>query len=257
MMARKMVIAAQSYKYNITASSNWIRMIIYHHVFDDERKDFTRQIKYLKNFGEFISLDQLCELVDGENKIDGRYFCMSFDDGIQNTHSNMMDITESHDIPVIIYLPTNYIGKKHFTDEDTLKISKTLKKNPRRLKYLSWSECIEMLDHQVTFGSHTTSHTILSTLNEDDIESELIISKQTIEEKLGIPCIHFAVPNGIIGKHFDPELTKKIAIKLGYKTLASSNRGKIQKGDDLYLLNREHLLAGWENFQIKYFFGKD
>ena len=45
------------------------------------------------------------------------------------------------------------------------------------------------------------------------------------------------------------------AIKSGFQTVVTTVRGSIQKGDDPYTLKREHLLAKWGNYQIRYFFG--
>ena len=113
-----------------------------------------------------------------------------------------------------------------------------------------------MLGHKVTFGSHTASHTKLSTLNEEQIKYELETSKQVIEEKLEISCDHFAPPNGNIGVDFFPEIAEKIAREAGYRTLVSASRGKTDKSSNLYLLRREHLVAAWGNHQLKYFLSK-
>ena len=77
-----------------------------------------------------------------------------------------------------------------------------------------------------------------------------------MEKELGTPCVHFASPRGRTYRDFDPDLTKELAIKSGYRTVVSTTRGTIQKGDNPYLLNREHLLANWGNYQSRYFFGK-
>jgi len=253
---RNLTVASRSISSKIPVNENWIRMVYYHHVFDDERKGFERQIKYMKNFGEFISIDQVVQLLEAKENLDGRYFNMSFDDGIYNNYTNMMPITVAHEVPVIIYLPTDYIGKEHYTPEEKRKIGPRLPENPKELTYLSWDDCVDMLDHNVTFGSHTASHTILSTLNEEQTKYELETSKKVIEEKLKVPCDHFAPPNGYIGTGFFPEIAEKIAREVGYRTLVSASRGKTDKNSNLYCLRREHLVAAWGNHQLKYFLSK-
>ena len=52
---RDAAILALSVGRNISSSSNWIRFPYYHHVFDDERYGFTRQLNYLRDFGEFFA----------------------------------------------------------------------------------------------------------------------------------------------------------------------------------------------------------
>ena len=253
--ARKTSIAALSLKYNIDSTDNWIKLPYYHHVFDDEKKSFERQLKYLKNFGEFISIDQVCELVNGDVPIKGRYFCVSFDDGFYNCYSNMMEITTDLDVPVIIYLPTDFIGLNANNQQDAEKIKKFHPNNPKLFSFLSWENCQEMLTNNISFGSHTCSHANLAKINASEIEKELQQSKQIIEEKLNIKCEHFACPWGRVDLDFNPGITTELAKKIGYKSFATTNRGKTQKGDDLFLLKRDHVIANWENFQLKYFFG--
>lgn len=255
-LARDFTVAAKSVSSKIPVTNSWIRLVYYHHVFDDERKGFEKQIKYMKNYGEFISLDQVVQLINGEEKLSGRYFSMSFDDGIQNNYTNMMPITDAHDVPVIIYLPTDYIGRQDYTSEEKRRIGLKLPENPKQLSYLSWDQCIEMLDHKVTFGSHTASHRKLSTLDAEQIKFELESSKKIIEDNLKQTCEHFAPPNGNINVDFDPEISEKIAREAGYKTLVSATRGITRQTSNLFCLRREHLIGAWGNYQLKYFLSR-
>lgn len=253
---RELAIFALSQRSSITASGNWIRFPYYHHVFDDERKDFERQLKYLRNFGEFISIDDVCDMMNDKAAIDGRYFCVSFDDGYRCLHDNMMPITAEMNIPVIIYLPTIYTGLSETNEEDIVLIKNNLPGNPKLLSFLNWAQCREMLDHKISFGSHTKTHANLAGLSPAQIENELLESKLIIEESLQQSCRHFACPWGRVNINFDPAITTPIAQRLGYQTFCTTDRGKTQKGDDLFLLKRDHLLAGWGNYQLKYFFSK-
>lgn len=251
---RKTLVGMLALKKNISNQNNWIRFPYYHHVFDDEKKGFARQLKYLKNFGDFISMDEACTLISDEKKIEGRYFCVSFDDGFYNCFSNMMEISFGLDVPVIIYLPTNYIDLTIEKEQDRKKVENFYPEHPRLVPFLNWNQCREMLAYKVSFGSHTLSHANLSRISEAEIEKELSQSKKTIEENLNRPCIHFACPWGRPGIDFYEEKTTPIAKRTGYKSFATTARGKMNHHSDLYLLKRDHLLAQWENYQLRYFF---
>jgi peptidoglycan/xylan/chitin deacetylase (PgdA/CDA1 family) len=253
---RNAMILGLSLKNNIKSSDNWVRFPYYHHVFDDEKKGFHRQLKYLMKFGDFIDMESACKMISGNEPINGRYFCVSFDDGFENCFTNMMDITVGLDIPVIIYLPTNYIGLNIQEKEGWLNTINFYPESPKLVPFLNWEECKKMLLNKITFGSHTVSHMNLVELNEAGIENELKNSKLAIEQNLGVPCNHFACPWGKPGINFFPATTLPIAKKLGYTSFATTIRGKMQKHDDLYMLKRDHVIAGWENFQLKYFFGQ-
>lgn len=256
MLSRKGVIASLSTRKDIMSSSDWISFPYYHHVFDDERDGFERQLRFLGNYGDFISMDQAHELIAAEEPITGRYFCVSFDDGYHNCYSNMVEITSRLRVPVMIFLPTDYIGLELDDPAQRKMIEQFHPSDPKPFRFLNWKECSEMLAHQVSFGSHTCSHANLSLLEAGDIERELRTSRQVIEQNLGRPCVHFACPWGRTHVDFDPEVTTLVAARSGYRTFATTDRGKMRQGDDPYRLKRDHLLANWENFQLKYFFGK-
>jgi len=254
--ARSLAIRTLSLRKNIANSGNWIRFPYYHHVFEDERRGFEKQLRYLRNFGEFVSVDDVCKLLAESKPLDGRYFCISFDDGYRCLHEHMMPIAASMEVPVMIYLPTDYINTDELKEEDLKLLQDNLPGNPKLLSFLSWDQCREMLQYKISFGSHTKTHANLKNLTPSEIEYELSVSKEIIEQELKEPCVHFACPWGQINVSFDPSVTTVIAQKLGYKTFVTTNRGKTQPGDDLFLLKREHLLANWGTYQLNYFFSK-
>ncbi|MEO9145217.1 MAG: polysaccharide deacetylase family protein [Ginsengibacter sp.] len=234
---------------------NWVSFPYYHHVFDDEKSGFEKQLRYLKNFGDFISITDAVSLLSGVNKINGKYFCVSFDDGYQCLYDNMMPISTALDIPVIIYLPTDYIGLKPEKEADFKMIKNNLPQNPKLLSFLDWEECNKMASYNISFGSHTKSHTNLWDLDDIELRDELLCSKRIIEERLHKECLDFACPWGVIDKNFDPVITTPLAKELGYRSFATTNRGRNFSESDLFQIKRDHLLANWPNAQLKYFFG--
>jgi len=71
--------------------------------------------------------------------------------------------------------------------------------SPDRNDFLSWEQIEEMRrSGLVTFGSHTDSHRILTGLTEDEIVTELQVSKQRLLEKGAVEKEHisFCYPNG-------------------------------------------------------------
>jgi len=86
----------------------------------------------------------------------------------------------------------------------------------RKLSYpLSWEQIIEMSRNGIDFGSHTTSHPILSKLNNNELKNELMDSKEILEEKLGKDISIFAYPNGL-SNDYNENVIKNIKLA-GYK----------------------------------------
>lgn len=253
---RKPAVWTLAQRRSITHDDDFIAFPYYHHVFDDERRGFRRQLMYLKNYGDFISMDDACSMIMSSEQIKGRYFCVSFDDGFQNCYTNMLGITAELDVPVIIYLPVRFMGIDVGTPKGFRQVGNFYSGPARAVPFLTWDQCREMLNHKVSFGSHTVDHCNLSLLNENETNYQLAESKKKVEQELGEPCHHFACPFGTPYTYFDPATIARIAQRLNYTSVATTLRGKMYPGDDLFLLKRDHLQANWGNHELKYFFGK-
>lgn len=84
---------------------------------------------------------------------------------------------------------------------------------------LNWDEVKEMEAHGITFGSHSHTHPILSKMPFEQAKEEILRSKNVIEDKLGQPVKHFAIPNG--GKDdFTAEL-RAYCEEIGFESVAT------------------------------------
>lgn len=72
---------------------------------------------------------------------------------------------------------------------------------------LSWEEVREMSKHGISFGSHTMSHPVLSTISTSEVRKEIVESKKVIEDQIQKPVTTFAYPYGKYTDYTD-EVTK-------------------------------------------------
>ncbi|MBI4167041.1 MAG: polysaccharide deacetylase family protein [Acidobacteria bacterium] len=109
---------------------------------------------------------------------------------------------------------------------------------------MSWEEAVEMSRHGIDFGSHTTTHPLLTFESDDTVESELKNSKARIEERVGKPVWAFAYPNG----DWDSRIRKWIE-RTGYRCAVTTKRGWHESGLDPYSMRRilihEGNVTGW------------
>jgi peptidoglycan/xylan/chitin deacetylase (PgdA/CDA1 family) len=105
-----------------------------------------------------------------------------------------------------------------------------------RYRFLTWAQVRAMAAAGVDFGSHTVSHPVLSTVDDEQLRTELIVSRQQIEAELGRECLEFAYPNGGRGD-FGPR--EKRALQAAGYTCGLSLAGMLNGADvDPYALAR-------------------
>ncbi|OSM07124.1 putative polysaccharide deacetylase [Magnetofaba australis IT-1] len=222
-------------------------------MFDDERAGFERHLRWMRDWGEFISLDRAVELLSSAEPFGGRYFCVTFDDGIANCLHNALPILQRHACSAAIFVVTDCTGLSLERDAAALSAFFSHANYPGATPLLDWTQCRQLTDAGVTIGSHTANHVRLTDLDAAAARAELQRSKQAIETHLGVPCDHFACPWGGPGRDFDPQRHPDMAKQLGYRSFLTTVRGLNRHGDSPLAMRRDHLLANWPRHQLRYF----
>ena len=253
---RTLIVECSSINRNIDSNFGCIQFPYYHHVYADEVKGFERQLNYLKNYGDFISIDHAVEILHSKTPIKGRYFCLTFDDGQVCCYKYALPVLAKLNIPGTFYIVTDFVGKSFTPDSRITRDVFGYRGIKTTLDFMSWDQCREVLSADITIGSHSVSHRRLSRLTEDEVKLELSSSKNKIEDNIGRPCIHFCAPYGIPVSDFNLLKHGGLADDIGYRSFATGSRGINKLGDSPLELKRDHLLASWSNSQLRYFFAK-
>lgn len=253
-LLRDQAVTLLSLGHSISKSSGWIRFPYYHHVFDDERVGFARQLDYLRQFGDFISLSDAIAMLDSKEPIEGRYFCITFDDGFKNNLTNAVPILVEKRAPAAFFLTTDYIDRTPEIDKDLL--LQFYSHRQTLMEFLSWQDCREMIAAGMEIGSHTMHHARLAQLDEASVSKELTQSKATIESNLGVACPHFCAPFGIPDRDFTPTRDPDLVRDAGYQSMLTTDRGPMYGGGDPFHIRRDHMLANWGPSQLRYFLSK-
>ena len=236
-------------------AGQWVRFPYYHHVYDDERRGFEAQLAWLRTRGEFLTLDDAVGLLQSGQPIDGRYFCLSFDDGLGGCR-NAVSILAERNLPATIYVATAMMGKSFAPDDPVARTVFGYRGHSGDLDFLGWEECRSALGAGISIGSHTCGHVALAGLDDRTALAELVASKQAVESALAVPCRHFCAPFGMPGRHYKPERDPSLAAQAGYVSFATGLRGPNYRGTDPFALKRDHLLANWSPLQLRYFMSR-
>jgi glycosyltransferase involved in cell wall biosynthesis/peptidoglycan/xylan/chitin deacetylase (PgdA/CDA1 family) len=110
---------------------------------------------------------------------------------------------------------------------------------------MNWENVRAMRSRDISFGSHGMSHTILTRLTKEELESELAESKRLIQERAGIDAKLFAYPNG---KASDFSKDMEVLLrKYGYLTACTLLRGLNNGESDSFMLKRRCVSEGMES----------
>ncbi|MBM09210.1 MAG: hypothetical protein CMF69_06500 [Magnetovibrio sp.] len=239
------------------SDQNSIRFPFYHHIFEDEQKGFTRQLKEMLNFGDFIGLDNAVAILEEDLPIDGRYFCITFDDGLASCAWSAAPILSEMQIPAAFYVISNFVDCSLPPGDPIARTVFGFKGRKTALDFMSWKQVRELAESGFTIGSHTADHICLADLDDEAAGNQISKSKTDIEKNTDQQCIHFCPPYGIPGKHFDLKRETATVKDLGFASLVCGVRGPNKTGANPFSIKRDHLLANWGQHQLRYFLGLD
>lgn len=180
---------------------------------------FERQLAHLAERGPVLTLDAVLE---GES---AGGVVVTFDDGYRDFHRNALPLLVRHRVPAVLYLTTGNVAAD----------AQAASSNPDAL---TWSQLEEALGTGlVTVGAHTDSHVDLSRAPQRMAADELRRSKETIEDRLGIPCRHFAYP-WAVGSPAAEQVVRALFDTAARHAWRTNRRGRI----DPYRLGRTPIL---------------
>ncbi len=170
-------------------------ILMYHRVNDELRdgvtvgiEQFDQQMRYLRRHYPLLSVR---EIVNGEYSTDSRrpLVAVTFDDGYADNYEHAVPILQKHGVPATFFVSTGLMGTDQGFQHDLTKIG-------RPLRNMSWPQLTEMCEMGFDIGSHTVNHINCGKAPIGDVRRELLLSKQTLQQKLGIDKVLFAYPFG-------------------------------------------------------------
>lgn len=188
---------------------------------------FEEQMRLLASKGYVgVSLSQGLTAIQGPGPSDRRRpVALTFDDGYRDFLAAAVPVLDRYGFKATMYLPTGFIGDTRRTFKDR--------------ECLSWAEVSHLHSAGFEFGSHTVTHPRLVDLTWDEIETELLSSKSTIEQRIGAEVTTFAYPyafpqqaRGFI-KRFIGLLRKS-----GYRSGVTTVIGQVAANDEALCLKR-------------------
>ena len=167
------------------------------------RDQFRGQLQVAAECG--VRIRRLSEVVDAS--LPAPVAVMTFDDGQLSDYELTFPILAEAGASAEFFINTASVGKPGF---------------------VSWSQLREMLAGSMSIQSHAHDHCYLTECSESEVRRQVMVSKQTIEDRLGSQVDFLAVPYGDINAR-----VVRIAREAGYHAVCSSWNWPARLGCDV------------------------
>lgn len=202
-----------------------LRVLTYHRFGDarSSRRDpvcvtasrFSSQMRFLKNSGMAISLDQLQAFLQGRGDVTNGSVLVTIDDAHISAREVAIPILEALGIPATLFVPTGRLGKA---------------------RHLTATQLREIFQSGFSVGSHGHRHLSMRALSLSDQSEEAKRSKQILEQILGAEVTAFAYPFGTRSDF--SEKTADVIRDAGYTMAFTAQHGIVSRDADLSSLAR-------------------
>lgn len=226
--------------FGFAASHYTAPILMYHYINDEEPlksklgvspSSFEKQMRFLRRHNyNIITLEELVNLIAGENKIPRKTVAITFDDGYLDNYTNAYPVLKKYNIPATIFVVINRIGRSLGQDD-----------------YMGWGQIKELAESGlITIGSHSMNHPNLSEVDsKDELEYEILESKKILEEKLKKRIDFFSYPFGGVSVK-----ARASCARAGYRACVGTNFPKGYPNNDIYALKRLRISENSRNLFI-------
>lgn len=227
------------------------RILAYHLVLPEDRRNFDEQVAFLADHFEILTVE---DLLADKDRTDARpRAAISFDDAFRILLDDALDVMDRRGVKATFYAPTGFVsvaGDYAATIDYCRRAFRShLPLEPMRSEELS---ALRGLGHEIS--SHGVNHLSISSVSEETARNELVRSRMQLQEWLGFAPTGFAYPYGdVLNPLGAPE---KWLTDAGYQYGVTMCRGDVRKAKSAMLLPRDHVEGDWPLHHLRYFLSR-
>jgi len=170
---------------------------------------FCEQMEYLSQNGyKTLLLDELLAVPEWPEKA----VILTFDDGHESNATLALPILQDYDFKAEFFVTTDWIGAPH---------------------YMSTEQILTLYHAGMGIGSHGVTHIFFDNLDINDMQQELLLSKNRLSTIINVPISSIALPGGRTHKDIESR-----AREINFKAIFTSMPGLLFRGCSLYQIPR-------------------
>jgi peptidoglycan/xylan/chitin deacetylase (PgdA/CDA1 family) len=146
---------------------------------------FEKQIAWLAESG-YRSLS-LSEYLQRDHAAAEKRVVITFDDGYRSLVQYALPILSCYHFRATVFAIAGYVGRPNLWD---------VKFFLPRFQHLDWGELRELLQSGWEIGSHSLNHDYLPALSDQQLQHDLVASRQILEDNLQTAIRHLSLPFG-------------------------------------------------------------
>ncbi len=122
-----------------------------------------------------MTVGEIAAALDGTGTLPERPIALTFDDGWREQYEVAFPLLQKYGFRATFFVVTAHVGYPRF---------------------MSWEELAEVRDAGMEIASHGRKHVSLVDADDKEAWREIALSKEKLEEELGVPVVSFSYPFG-------------------------------------------------------------
>jgi len=232
---------------HVYPNKGFLRVLIYHDIAPWQEIQFSKQIQALLQYYRIIDIDTFCKMHQGKLPIQGGNILLTFDDGLKSNRYIAENVLNSLGIKALFFIIPEFM-KCVDTNQQKMFIANNLFNGmihahdvPTHLLPMDSNDIQYLINTGHAIGSHSSTHTKLTTLNASALTKEIIESADRLQQQFNIPIHYFAYPFGDINSINMQSLQ---LAKQRYRYVFSGVRGNNSTVTHPFAVRREHVDVG-------------
>ncbi|MDX6267134.1 MAG: hypothetical protein QOD70_1874 [Frankiales bacterium] len=221
-----LLVAVNGARHQLPHRRGGLHVLLYHDVAPEFEPNLAAHLDALQDRGRFMQWPEGLAAITGAAPLEVPTFSLTFDDGHKEWVGGVLTLLQERNITATFFVTTNkVVGGRSRTS-------------------LTWADCAELLAAGMLIGSHSVTHRRLTLLADAEAREEIFLSKQELEQRLGIDVQDFSIPYGLPGHDFGERELALIA-EAGYRSSVTALPGRNGAGQSPYEVRRCGLHPAW------------